>query len=86
MEETRKTNVILTKNSQRIKDKYAPIYGLKNLISGALIVWGKLSPQQQQEAIAAAHGLDAEGIVAAAEVQAKESRQKQYHQKPSKSA
>jgi len=45
------TSVVLAENVQKIKDDLAPIYGLKNILSAGLILFGKLTSDQQKNAI-----------------------------------
>lgn len=45
------TTVILTEKAQFIKDDLAPIFGLKNIISAGLILFGKLTDANQKEII-----------------------------------
>jgi len=55
MRKTQHTTVILTKSSQEIKEDLAPIFGLKNILSAGLILFGKLSDKEQKHAIAEAN-------------------------------
>ena len=45
------TTVNLTEKAQLIKDDLAPIYGLKNILSAGLILFGKLTDTEQKLAI-----------------------------------
>jgi len=67
------TTVVLTKVAQEIKDDLAPIYGLKNMLSAGLILFGKLPLDKQKEAILEAL---AEDIVSAAGADAVEQKKK----------
>lgn len=49
------TTVVLTKPAQAVKDDLAPIFGLKNILSAGLILFGKLSDAAQKAAIAKAN-------------------------------
>ena len=51
MKEIPHTTVVLTKKAQEIKFDLAPIYGLKNILSAGLMLFGKLTDRQQKEAI-----------------------------------
>jgi len=49
------TTVVLTKKAQDIKDDLAPVFGLKNILSAGLILFGELSSDQQKKIIAGAN-------------------------------
>ena len=53
------TTVVLTEKAQEIKYDLAPIYGLKNILSAGLILFGQLTDSRQKAAIAEANGLKA---------------------------
>ncbi len=46
------TTVVLNKTVQKIKDELAPIYGLKNILSAGLTLFGGLSADEQKRVIA----------------------------------
>jgi len=73
------TTVHLTEIAQKIKDKLAPIYGLKNILSASLILFSKLSDSDQKKAIYEAL---AEDIVDSAKADAKESKQNRGRKSP----
>jgi len=50
------TTVVLAEKAQAIKDDLAPVFGLKNIISGGLILFGRLSADEQKAIIAEANG------------------------------
>jgi len=52
------TTVNLNEKAQKIKEDLAPIYGLKNILSAGLILFGRLSADQQRRAIAEANGAE----------------------------
>ena len=54
-EDKNPTTVRLTERAQKIKDDLAPIFGLKNILSGALVLFGKLSDTEQKATIADAN-------------------------------
>ena len=62
MRKRNQTTVVLTEIAQPIKDRFAGIYGLKNLLSAGLVLFGKLRTDQQQRAIEEAAGLSATSI------------------------
>ena len=47
----KKTTVDLTEEAQRIKDKFAPIYGLRNILSAGLCLFANLSRNQREDII-----------------------------------
>ncbi len=49
------TTVNLTENSQLIKTELAPVFGLKNILSAGLILFGRLSSDDQKKIIAEAN-------------------------------
>jgi len=51
MEKMKHTTVNLTQKAQNIKEDLAPIYGLKNILSAGLILFGKLSSDLQKDTI-----------------------------------
>jgi len=52
------TTVNLNELAQKVKEDLAPIYGLKNILSAGLILFGRLSADQQKRAIAESNGLE----------------------------
>ncbi len=50
------TTVRLTGSAQIIKQDLANIYGLKNILSAGLILFGKLSSKEREQAIKEANG------------------------------
>ena len=56
MEKMKHTTVNLTKKAQAIKEELAPIFGLKNILSGGLLLFSKLTAEQQKTIIAEANG------------------------------
>jgi len=54
MRERNQTTLVLTKKAQEVKDDLAPIFGLKNILSAGLVLFGQLTDAQQKAAIAAA--------------------------------
>lgn len=53
MPSKRHTTVVLTKDAQAIKDLWAEVYGLKNMISAGLLLFANLDPMNQRRAIKA---------------------------------
>jgi hypothetical protein len=49
------TTVVLTPAAQAVKDDLAPIFGLKSILSAGLILFGRLSAEEQKRAIADAY-------------------------------
>ncbi|MCJ7777637.1 MAG: hypothetical protein MUP16_04920 [Sedimentisphaerales bacterium] len=47
----KQTAVNLNETAQKIKDELAPIYGLKNILSAGLVLFGRLSAEQQRKTI-----------------------------------
>lgn len=57
------TTVNLTKKAQVIKEDLAPVFGLKNILSAGLLVFGKLTTTEQKVVIKQANGsLEAEPL------------------------
>ena len=81
----KKTTVDLTEKAQLIKDKYAPVFSLKNILSAGLVLFSELPEKQQIQAILSAQGLSAEDIVSDAEGDAVKKKRKKSR-KSSKSA
>ena len=52
----KQTTVNLTQKAQAIKEELAPIFGLKNILSGGLLLFSKLTAEQQKSIIAEANG------------------------------
>ena len=76
------TTVNLTEPSQKVKDRFAPIYSLKNILSAGLLLFADLPRGQREEAIARANGLDAETIVAAAQEKTQAKKRSPGQKKP----
>lgn len=53
------TTVVLSENAQEVKEDLAPVFGLKNILSAGLILFGKLNAEQQKAIIAIA--IDSKG-------------------------
>ena len=51
------TSVNLTETAQSVRDNLSCVYGLKNCLSAGLILFGRLSPAEQQAVIREANGL-----------------------------
>lgn len=58
------TTVVLTDSAQEIKEDLAPIYGLKNILSAGIVLFGQLDSDQQKQIIRIANG-EAAGLNAA---------------------
>jgi hypothetical protein len=56
MPERNQTTVVLTTAAQAVKEDLAPIFGLKAILSAGLILFSKLSAEDQKKAIAEASG------------------------------
>jgi len=54
------TTVNLSEKAQAIKDDLAPLFGLKNILSAGLILFGNLTSDQQKRAIAESNGAEPE--------------------------
>ena len=75
MESDNPTTVRLTGIAKKLKEAHAPFWGLKNILSAGLVLFDKLSSDEQKAAIAEANGITeqdedkaaAQEIVAAAE-------------------
>jgi hypothetical protein len=52
------TTVHLTKKADAIRQKEAPIWGLKQVLSAGLILFDKLSAKEQKRAVAEANAVD----------------------------
>jgi len=50
------TTVVLTEKAQFIKEDLAPVFGLKNILSAGLLVFGKLTTTEQKMIIKQANG------------------------------
>ena len=50
------TTVNLTEKAQLIKEDLAPVFGLKNILSGGLLLFGRLNSDEQKSTIAEANG------------------------------
>jgi len=51
------TTVVLTKVAQEVKDDKAPVFGLKNILSAGLVLFGRLTSDEQIRIIAEANSL-----------------------------
>ena len=58
MEEINVTTVRLSEKAQAIKEDLTPVFGLKNILSAGLILFGKLTSDQQKRAISEANGAE----------------------------
>ena len=58
MQKVKHTTVILNEKAQAIKDDLAPLFGLKNILSAGLILFGKLTSDQQKQVIAESNGVE----------------------------
>lgn len=57
------TTVVLSEKAQIIKEDLAPVFGLKNILSAGLLVFGKLTTTEQKLEIKRANGsLEAEPL------------------------
>lgn len=45
------TTVVLTEKAQLIKEDLAPVFGLKNILSAGLVLFGKLTTTEQKASI-----------------------------------
>ncbi len=45
------TTVVLTEAAQAVKDDLAPVFGLKNILSAGLIMFGKLTDSEQKKVV-----------------------------------
>jgi len=77
------TTVILTKLAQEVKDDLAPIFGLKNILSAGLVVFGRLTSDEQKQLVTEANKVEPSQneretaeIVAAAEADAAKQKRK----------
>lgn len=52
MRERNQTTVVLTKKAQDVKDDLAPVFGLKNILSVGVLLFGRLSSDEQKQLIA----------------------------------
>jgi len=50
----KQTTVVLNETVQKIKDELSPIYGLKNILSASLLIFSKLTAEEQKQAVAEA--------------------------------
>ena len=46
------TSVVLNESVQQVKDELSPIYGLKNILSAGLLIFSRLSAEEQKQFIA----------------------------------
>ena len=51
-----RTSVDLTEFVQPIKERLAPIYGLKGILSAGILVFSKLSAEEREKAVIEANG------------------------------
>ena len=58
MQKVKHTTVLLSENAQKIKIELAPVFGLKNILSAGLILFGKLPADHQKTVIAEANGIE----------------------------
>ncbi len=54
------TSVVLNKTVQKIKDELSPVYGLKNILSAGLTLFGRLSADDQKKIIAEVNSLSSD--------------------------
>ena len=47
-----RTSVVLTAEAQAIKQELSPVYGLKGLLSSALVLFNGLTPKEQKDLVA----------------------------------
>ena len=50
------TSVVLNESVQQVKDELSPIYGLKNILSAGLLIFSRLSAEEQKQFIAEVNG------------------------------
>ncbi|MGA2324272.1 MAG: hypothetical protein ABSG22_10535 [Sedimentisphaerales bacterium] len=55
-----KTTVDLTEVANKIRQKLFPVYGLRNILSAGLLLFDRLSGDEQKNIIAEANGIDIE--------------------------
>ena len=55
MPSMKQTTVVLTEKAQAIKEDLAPLFGLKNILSAGLALFGKLTSDEQKKTIAEAN-------------------------------
>lgn len=58
MASDKQTTVNLTEKAQVIKEDLAPVFGLKNILSAGLVLFGKLTDSEQKIAINKANNRD----------------------------
>jgi len=58
MSKKKQTTVNLSEKAQAYKDDLAPVFGLKNILSAGLLLFGRLSSDQQKRIIAEANGIE----------------------------
>ncbi len=56
------TTVVLTPEAHAVKDAPAPAYGLKRLLSAALVEFGKRSPQERESLVVKANPISKKHI------------------------
>ena len=56
MGKNEQTTVNLSELAQKVKVDLAPVFGLKNILSAGLILFGRLTSDQQKQVIAEANG------------------------------
>lgn len=60
MDREKHTTVNLTKKAQVVKEDLAPVFGLKNILSAGLLLFGSLTADEQKTIIAKANGASTE--------------------------
>ena len=58
MTKVKHTTVLLSESAQKIKMELTPVFGLKNILSAGLILFGKLTSDQQKRAISESNGAE----------------------------
>lgn len=51
MSSEERTSVVLTAEAQAIKQALSPVYGLKGLLSSALVLFNDLTPKEQKDIV-----------------------------------
>jgi len=52
MSKAKSTSIVLPDNVKKLKDELAPVYGLKNILSAGLVLFGRLSADEREKIIA----------------------------------
>ncbi len=60
---TKNTSVTLTPYVEGIKHTLAPLYGLTNLVSAGILLFGELSATEREQAVACAKGVESDDLV-----------------------